>query len=235
MVGRIWTGPPWQSRWSRGTGPVHGRRRGAGPPQLGAHPGLSELPQHATQGPPTGLHSAGTSPELMEPETSDHNIQPPVLTGASLGSMNSALLGQLPKMTREPEPHCLAGGPCFLQHPPPAVGEARQEGGWARELPGPRTSFSGGGVGGEEAARGSLEGLGAPGRQEGTGRPWLGRPRPGRGSDWGRLPEAPSWGPLSRFSSLRNTARRIFRVGAGPRPGGQTGRREEAPSASLLG
>lgn len=49
---------------------------GAGPPQLGAHPGLSQLPQHATQGPPTGLHSAGTSPELMEPETSDHNIQP---------------------------------------------------------------------------------------------------------------------------------------------------------------
>lgn len=88
---------------------------------------------------------------------------------------------------------------------------------------------------GEEEARGSLEGLGAPDRRarEGLG---LG-PRPVRGSNRGYLPEAPSWGPLGPiFQSVRNTARRIFRVGAGPRPRGQTGRsRRGPPNASLLG
>ncbi|XP_007468946.1 PREDICTED: putative uncharacterized protein LOC387726-like [Lipotes vexillifer] len=35
--------------------------------------------QHTTRGLPTGLYSAGTSPEPMEPETSDHRGQNPYL------------------------------------------------------------------------------------------------------------------------------------------------------------
>lgn len=67
---------------------------------------------------PTGLQSVGTSPELMEPDTSDHNSQPQVLTGASPGSMNSAPLSQHIKMTWESEANCPLGGTCFLPHLP---------------------------------------------------------------------------------------------------------------------
>lgn len=51
---------------------------GAGPPQLRPPlpPCSAKPPQHVARGPPTGLHSAGTSPELMEPETSDHTSSP---------------------------------------------------------------------------------------------------------------------------------------------------------------
>lgn len=71
---------------------------GTGPPQLPAPPMLvGASPAHEPRA-PTGLHSVGTSPELM-----DRGQQPqypaPALTGASWGSMSSALLGQPPKMT----------------------------------------------------------------------------------------------------------------------------------------
>lgn len=61
---------------------------------------------------------------------------------------------------------------------------------------------------GEEETRGSLEGLGAPGRARGG----LGLGAPGlAGEAIGGVSQRPllggSWG---RFSSLRNTARRIF-------------------------
>lgn len=46
---------------------------------------------------------------------------------------------------------------------------------------------------GEEEARGSLEGLGAPGRQEGTGRSWLG-PRAWQGKQSGVSPRGPFLG-----------------------------------------
>lgn len=83
---------------------------------------------------------------------------------------------------------------------------------------------------GKEAGGGSLEGLGAPGRQEGMGRAWLG-PQAWRGQPSGVCPRDPPlpWGPRGRFSSrLRNTARRIFRVGLGPGLGGRRGGAEEA-------
>lgn len=104
---------------------------GLGPPQIRAPPLLVGASQHVTRGPPTGLHSAGTSPELTEPETSGHNIQPQVLTGASPVSVNSAPLGRLPRMTRESEPHCLVGGgllPTASAPPTPPPPRARPEG-----------------------------------------------------------------------------------------------------------
>ena len=132
MAGRVWTGPPWQSCWESGRGPCGWQVKfwvAWVLPRSGPHPCLSEPPQRVTRGPPTGLHSAGTSPELTERETSGHNIQPQVLMGVSLVSVNSAPLGRLPRMTRESEPHCLVGGACFLRHlsPPPPLW-ARPEG-----------------------------------------------------------------------------------------------------------
>lgn len=76
-----------------------------------------------TQGLPTGLHS-GTSPELMEPETSNCSIQLPALMG-NPGSVNSALLSLSPMMTCEWVPQCLVGGTSLLQCLPPAVGDTR--------------------------------------------------------------------------------------------------------------
>lgn len=73
-------GPPWQSCWESGHRPCGWQAKfwvARVLPSSGPHPGLSEPPQHMTQGPPTGLHSAGTSPELMEPETSDHDRPAP--------------------------------------------------------------------------------------------------------------------------------------------------------------
>lgn len=132
MAGRVWTGPPWQSCWESGRGPCGWQVKfwvAWVLPRSGPHPCLSEPPQRVTRGPPTGLHSAGTSPELTERETSGHNIQPQVLMGVSLVSVNSAPLGRLPRMTRESEPHCLVGGACFLRHlspPPPCCGPGQR-------------------------------------------------------------------------------------------------------------
>ena len=96
----------------------------------------------------------------------------PALMRAFPGSMNLALLSQPPKLTQESVPQC-PGGTSFLRRLLLAVGEAGREGGSAEKLPWPWTSFSGVRVGEERAC--SLEGLGAPGRQEkGMGRPWLG-------------------------------------------------------------
>lgn len=197
MAGRVWTGPPWQSCWESGRGPCGWQVRFRVAwvlPRSGPHPCLSEPPQHVTRGPPTGLHSAGTSPELTEPETSGHNIQPQVLTGASPVSVNSAPLGRLPRMTRESEPHCLVGGgllPSASAPPPPPAGQARGEGGSARKLPGPQTSFSGVGVVGRRSGWGEGGVLWRVwGLQEGR-RAWGGLglgPRPGRVSNQGVSP-----------------------------------------------
>lgn len=229
-------GPLGSLAGSRGTGPVDGRRNGGqrgssparGPPRLvraalardpgathwpplcGNQPGADgtrdQRPQHPAPGPHGGLPGPHElSPARPVPQD-DTRIRTPL------------------SRRRAPLPSAST----------PSGGRGRvgrwvgSEAPWASDI-----VFRSRTWGGEEAARGSLEGLGAPGRQEGTGRPWLGGSRPGRGSNQG-VSQRPLLG--GRFSSLRNTARRLFRVGAGPRPGGQTGRSGGGPpNASLLG
>ena len=122
----------------------------------------------------------------------------PALMRAFPGSMNLALLSQPPKMTQESVPQC-PGGTSFLQRLPLAVGKAGREGGSVEKLPWPWTSFSGV-RGGEEERACSLEGLGAPGRQE---KAWGGLglgPRPGGVSHRGVSPRDPaSGGPGAGF------------------------------------
>lgn len=122
-------GPAGSLAGSWGTGPVRGRGGGgpggSGHPQPGAPPELRwSLTCTCPEGRPLAS-TLGTSPELMKPETSNHRIQLPTLTGASPGSTNSAPLGLPPQKTCELGPQCLAGGASLLQCLLPAVGEAR--------------------------------------------------------------------------------------------------------------
>lgn len=110
-MGRVWTRPPWQSCWELGPRPWGGGLPVWGPtcdPCILMGCSLASTP--------------GTSPELMEPETSNHSIQLHALKGAFPGSMNSALLGLPPRMTCRWEPQCLTGGTSLLRCLPPAVG-----------------------------------------------------------------------------------------------------------------
>lgn len=144
-------GPLGSLAGSRGAGPVDGRRnsgwRGSSPAQASPPAVLGKASPacgpRAAHWPPLG----GNQPGADGTRDQRPHVQPQVLTGAAPGSANSAPLGQFPEMTRESEHHGLAGGTCFLQHLPPAVGKARWEGGRARQLPGPQTSFPGVGVG----------------------------------------------------------------------------------------
>lgn len=83
---------------------------GSSPPQFGVphvlHGSLMDRPLAST---------LGTSPELMEPETSNHSIQLPALMGAFPASLNSALLGMPPMMTCKWVPQCLIGGTSLLR------------------------------------------------------------------------------------------------------------------------
>lgn len=84
---RLWwggsgQGPLGSLAGSQGTGPVVGSQgrfwvAGVLHPAQGPTRVLLEPHQHRTRGLPTGLHSAGTSPEPMGPETSDHRVQSP--------------------------------------------------------------------------------------------------------------------------------------------------------------
>lgn len=153
----------------------------------------------------------------------------PALMRAFPGSMNSALLSQPPKMTRELVPQC-PRGTSFLRHLPLAMGEAGREGGSAEKLPWPWTSFSGVRVGEEERAC-SLEGLGAPGRQEkGMGRPWLGSQAWRGQPSGGRLLETPPLGALGPvFQSVEKYCKKSLQGGAGSRPGGADGEERKGP------
>ena len=118
------------------------------PPAQGPTRAPLEPHQHMTRGWPTGLYSAGTSPEPMEPETSDHRGQNPYPHKGLPGPHE--LSPAQPAPPRRPEnrySQCPVEGASFLWRLPPAVGEAGGEGGSAHKLPGPQTSFSGVGVG----------------------------------------------------------------------------------------
>ena len=70
---------------------------GLGLPQLGAPPELCwSLTSMCPKGRPLAS-TPGTSPELMEPETSNHRTQLPALMGACPGSTNSAPFGLPPQ------------------------------------------------------------------------------------------------------------------------------------------
>lgn len=175
---RLWwggsgQGPLGSLAGSRGTGPVVGSQGrfwvAEVPPSSGPHP------QSLTS---TGLESRPLASTLQGPAQSQWVQRPDGVQSPSpheglprlyeLGPAQPA-----PKMTRESVPQC-PRGTSFLRRLPSAVGEAGREGGSVDKLPWPWTSFSRLRVGEEERAY-SLEGLGAPGRQEeGMGRPWLG-------------------------------------------------------------
>lgn len=90
---------------------------GSGPPQFGVLPIFyCSLMSHPLASTP------GTSPELTEPETSNHSTQLPALMGACPGSMNSALLGMPTMTTCKWVPQCLTGGTSSFWCLPPVVG-----------------------------------------------------------------------------------------------------------------
>lgn len=130
-----------------------------------------------------------------------------------------------PKMTRESVPQYLVGGAASFSVCPQLWARWDEKVSQFTSSLGLRHRFLGQGWG--EEARGSLEGLGALERQ----RAWealawvLGL---AGSATQGISQRFLLWGPWGRLSSLlRNTARRIFGVGARPRPGGQKGRVEE--------
>lgn len=93
---------------------------GSGPPQFGVphvlHGNLMDRPLAST---------LGTSPELMEPETSNHSIQLPALTGGLPRLHELSPTRHAPKMTCKWVPQCLTGGTSLLLCLPPAVGMTR--------------------------------------------------------------------------------------------------------------
>lgn len=167
-----------------GASPARDPRAAHWPPLCGNQPGADgtgdQRPQHPASGPHGGLPGLRELGSARPAPQDDARVRTPL----------SRRRGLLPSASVPP--------------PPPAVGQARGEGWSASKLPGPQTSFSGVGVVGGGAAGGrggSLEGLGAPGRQEGMGRPWLG-PQARQGEQSGGVSLRPCFGgPRGRFSS----------------------------------
>lgn len=189
--------PLWQSYWELGHMPCGWQARfwGTGVPlQLRAPP---ELPWSLTSTRPEGCPLAST---LQEPAQSQWNQRPvttgartPTLTRAFQGPMNSALLSQPPKMTRE----LVLPVSCRRCQLPlasaPGRGRGRRRRWVSSRAPWASDIIFWGAGGGRRRGGGSLEGLGAPGRQEGTGRAWLG-PQAWRGQPSGACPRDPFLG-----------------------------------------
>lgn len=217
----------WQARfWGTGV-----------PLQLRAPP---ELPWSLTSTRPEGCPLAST---LQEPAQSQWNQRPvttgartPTLTRAFQGPMNSALLSQPPKMTRE----LVLPVSCRRCQLPLASAPGRGRGRrrrWVSSRAPWASDIIFWGAGGGRRRGGVLWRVW--GLQEGRrarGGLGLGH-RPGGVSHQGRVLGTPSLGaPGPIFQSVEKYCEKNLQGGAGPRPGGQTGRSGRGPpNASLLG
>ena len=189
-MGTVWTGPSWQSGWESGRRPCGWQARfwvAGGPSSSGPLPPCSlraspARDERAAHWPPLCRNQPGAD------GTRDQRPVPraPILTRTLPGSVTSA-----PRSPHPPDDTRIGTPVSWRRRQVPLADDK------VGQLTGSldrRQCFLGWGWGwGEEARGASPEGLGAPGRQEGTGRPWLG-PRGWWGQPSGASPRHPFFG-----------------------------------------